>query len=121
MAFVRGGAIRVRFLDTGDEYALTEIDTDTVCSAPFFDANGLDLYFICRQGEDSRLYRQGAAGLEEISLNVSPIATVGAGPISDSLLIGDGTALYLAAGDGTNALPFIQFPDLLVGNLRWAG
>jgi hypothetical protein len=121
MAFVRGGAIVVRFLDTGDEYVLTDSDAGAACETPFFDANGLDLYFICRQGEDARLYRQGAAGLEEIVLNVTPWVAVGAGPVSNTLLIDDGVTVYLAAGDGTNALPFIQLPDLRVGKLNWSG
>lgn len=121
MAFVRGGAIYVRFLDTGDEYPLTEPEAGSACVSPFFDANGLDLYFICGQDQEARLYRHGAAGLEAITLSVAPLLTAGAGPVSQSLLIGDGTTLYLAADDGSNALPFIQLPDLRVQALYWGG
>ncbi|MGQ9909472.1 MAG: hypothetical protein ACUVS2_11620 [Candidatus Flexifilum sp.] len=119
MAFVRDGAIVVRFLDTGDEYVLTETEAGVVCEAPFFDANGLDLYFICRQGDQRVLYRQGAAGLEPITLAVSPLVSASAGLVSNTLMLGDGSALYLAAGDGSNALPFIELPDLRMGIVNW--
>ncbi len=121
LAFVRDGAIVVRFLDTGDEYIISESAADVTCEQPFFDANGIDLYFICRQGETTRLYQQGASGLVEIVTGADNLRYVGPGPVSGTLIWDDGATVILAANDGSNAAPFIQLPDLRVMDLRWGG
>jgi hypothetical protein len=121
LAFVRQGAVVVRFLDTGDEYVVSQPVSGAACEQPFFDANGIDLYFVCRQGESVQLFRQGVGGLQDVPFEMANLRYVGAGPVSGTLIWDDGERVIMAANDGSNAEPFIALPDLRVTNLRWGG
>ncbi|MFQ3648295.1 MAG: thrombospondin type 3 repeat-containing protein [Anaerolinea sp.] len=120
MAFVRDGSVVVRFLDTGDEYPVSTAAEGSACEQPFFDANGLDLFFICRSSERAALYWQGTGDLREVPTGTETLVYAGAGPTSGTLIWDDGETITLASSDGTNAAPFIRLPDLRVTQLRWA-
>jgi hypothetical protein len=121
LAFVRQGAVVVRFLDTGDEYVVSQPAQGAACEQPFFDASGIDLYFVCRQGDSVQLFRQGTGGLQDVPFEMANLRYVGAGPVSGTLIWDDGERVIMAANDGSNAEPYIALPDLRVTNLRWGG
>lgn len=120
MAFVRDGSVFVRFLETGDEYPVSTPTAGSACEQPFFDANGLDLFFICRSGDRAALYWQGAGELVEVPTGLGTLAYAGPGPSSGTLIWDDGESVTLASVDGTNTAPFIRVPDLRVSQLRWS-
>jgi len=120
LAFVRGGAVFVRFLDTGDEYPVTDATQGAASEAPFFDANGIDLYFICRDGETARLFWQGSGVAREV-VTAPDLRYAGPGPTSGTLVWDNGEVVYLANSDGSAAAPLLDAPTLAISGLRWGG
>ncbi|MCS6836764.1 MAG: thrombospondin type 3 repeat-containing protein [Anaerolineae bacterium] len=119
LAFVRDGAVYVRFVDTGDEYPVTEPGS-AACEQPFFDENGIDLYFICRDGDTARLFLQGTGDIREIETSPN-LVYAGPGPESGTIIWNDSAVIYLANGDGSNAAPLLDVPQLRISGLRWGG
>jgi len=120
LAFVRDGNVFVRFLDTGDEYPITAQGAETPCAAPFFDVNGIDLFFFCEEADGMALYTQGAQGFSRVETGLPNLVSAGAGPSSGTLVYDDGTTIYLANADGSNAAPLLDLPTLRLSALRWS-
>jgi hypothetical protein len=120
LAFVRGGNIFIQFAGEAAPRPITNQAEGTRCENPFFDADGINLYFVCRTDTEASLLVQGFDGLQPIVTGLPNLNRARPGPAEGTLTLEDGRAVYLAGLDGTNLKPLIDLSDLQVEGMRWA-
>jgi hypothetical protein len=120
LAFVRDRNVYIQLSRDSIPRQLTNQPEGTTCDSPFFDTAGINLYFICRSGEEASLVVQGFDGLQPVSTGLTVVTTAELGPVDGILTVGDGRRVFIVGMDGQNLKPLIDLGDLDVDGFGWA-
>jgi Tol biopolymer transport system component len=120
LAFVRDRNVFIQLSRDAIPRQLTNQPEGTTCDSPFFDTAGINLYFICRSGEEASLVVQGFDGLQPVSTGLTVVTTAELGPVDGILTVGDGRRVFIVGMDGLNLKPLIDLGDLDVDGFGWA-
>ena len=105
---------------SGEMQPVTYQPDDSRCFGPQFGANSLKLFFTCQTREQHAIFRYGLDGVQPLDFGVPNAGNPAPGPGDGMITFNDGSVLYIANDDGSNAQPYAYLNGTTSARFKWS-
>ena len=120
IAFERDGDIWVMATASGEMQAVTDQPDGSQCFGAQFGMDLLSLFFTCQTSDQRLIFRYGLDGVKELDFGVPNAGDPAPGPTNGLIAFNDGSAIYVARDDGSNAQPYAYLNGTTSARLVWS-